>query len=538
MTCPGFVSVRFRNRAVGVADGMQAACPRSSAQEDAAGKGCPCSQGGQRASTSDLILSAPSMRVRRSTAFASFLIAAVAGCAKDPALTVAPGVDADGTIASGDEAGFIDVPAQPGGSTHSGRMFYVFEPADSEPENKPLAIFMAGGPGYPASLELLPYGIARATLPSFGAAPTANPASWTSFANLLFVDERQSGFSYETDDGAPDAVACTYSPTGDSADFVRVLLAFLDSHPAIRAAPVILVGQSYGGERATFMLDLLLRYSTEAAPTLRATIQAHYDAVFPAAAGTVIAPALATTQFGHVVLLQPFILGGLQYAVQDALAPADPYIGAVPAGNDPYDVRQPAGWSQEIDDAPAAVLADFGEATTLFGVDPRTIPALRPPARTNAFRASASDPTQAQTNAQWTSTLGPLAAGDVYLAAPGTACPYGQALFTGAGSLPAFLANLEDGVRTFITDARFDASIYAPAIPAALTQVATVAVDDSPRAGVERPGWFTVTFAPDGGVAAAVQVRFPPYVDSGHFVALAEPQALHDDVVTWLSTAP
>jgi hypothetical protein len=448
-----------------------------------------------------------------------------------------------------DEAGFVDVPAQPGGSPYAARMFYVFEPADDDAAHRPLVVFTAGGPGYPASLELLPYGTARATLASAttpGVPPQANAVSWTSFANVLFVDERQAGFSYEIAPpltAAGDGATCTYAPVGDASDFVRVVLAFLDAHAALHAAPVVLVGQSYGGERVTLAENLLLHYADAASPVdgaLRAAIQAHYDAVFPDRAGAPVAPAVAATQFGRLVLLQPFVLGGLQYATQDRVMPADPFVGNVPAGRDAYDVREPAGWSQAIDDVAAAALAQLSNAATLLAVDPRAIAGMRPAARAGAFRVPApADAAQAQTNAAFAAALGALGPEDAYLASPATACPYGPDLFAGPGSLDAFVADLADGVRAFVSDARYDGSIYAPAIPAALAQIATVTVDTSPRPGVARPGWFRVALAADAGTANAPnEVRFPAYNDSGHFVALAQPGALHDDVAAWIAASP
>lgn len=490
------------------------------------------------------------------TAATTAAIAAGLSCARKSSESSAPTTTVDTLV---DESGFIDVVPQADGAPFPARMFYVFETADEQPASKPLAVFMAGGPGYPSSLDLLPYGIARATLASPTApdpAPAHNPASWTSFANLLFIDERQSGFSYELDDGSgpgADAAVCSFTPLGDAADFVRAILGFLDAHPTLRSAPVVLVGQSYGGERATFVLDLLLRYPTEAPradATLLATIQAHYDAVFPEHAGTVVDPALAVTQFGRVVLMQPFVLGGAQYSTQAAISPGDPYVGNVPVGRDPYDVRQDAGWSQSIDDTAATVLATFPEATSLLAIDPQSIPRLGPSARADAFRVTGpSDLAQEQTNAAWTAGLGRLDPADEYLVYPATACPFDASLFEGPGSESAFLANLQGGVRTFVTDARYDSVIYAPAIPKTLQTLASVSLDTAARPGVARPGWFTVAFSQDGGYAdggaatagaadagttSAIEIRFPPYDDSGHFVALAQAQALHDDVAAWL----
>jgi hypothetical protein len=443
-----------------------------------------------------------------------------------------------------DEAAFVDVPPQAQGAGQNGRMFYVFEVADEDPAHRPLAVFMAGGPGYPSSLALVPYGAGRATLdPSTPTdlAPRQNLASWTSFANVLFIDERQTGFSYEMGPEV-DAGACAFSPIDDAADHVRVLLHFLDGHPALQAAPVIIVGQSYGGTRATLMLDLLLRYpgeATRADAAIEGEIQAHYDAVFPDHAGTRIAPALAVTQFRRAVLLQPLVAGGIQDMVQAPLVQADPYLGAVSSNQDPYDVRQPAGWSQALDESAARALGDLGAATTLLAVDPRAIPRLGPPARAGAFRLPVADtPATQATNAALTAALGPLAPGDRYLVYPSTACPTGASLAEGAGAGNEFVANLRDGVRTFISDARYDSVIYSPAIPAVLQEVGTVTMDTAPRPGVARPGWFRVSFPQNGAPGPALEVRFPPYVDSGHFVTVAEPQHLHDDVAAWLDAGP
>jgi carboxypeptidase C (cathepsin A) len=155
------------------------------------------------------------------------------------------------------ESGFFDVPAQPTAVRSPARLFYVFHPADDAPAEKPLALFFNGGPGMATSQGLLAYGTAPFTLNAddsdAGAVPAPNPASWTSFANLLYVDMRASGFSYglggaaaAEDGGGLDP----FSPAEDAADFVRALLSFYSGHPQLEANPVIVVGESYGGVRA------------------------------------------------------------------------------------------------------------------------------------------------------------------------------------------------------------------------------------------------------------------------------------------------
>jgi hypothetical protein len=286
----------------------------------------------------------------------------------------------------------------------------------------------------------------------------------------------------------------------------------------------------------------LLRYSTEASrvdASLLGEIQAHYDRVFPDHAGTIVDPALAATQFGRQVLLQPLVSGGAQYAAQNQVEPSDPYVGVVPSGRDPYDVRQPQGWDQALDESAATAFSDLTGATQLFSVDPLGIPRLGPAYRSAAFRVAVPEtPGTALANAALTSALGALGPNDRYLAYPSTACPYDDTLFTGSGSADEFVANLKGGVRTFISNARYDSVIYSPAIPAELQEVGTVVVDISPRPGVARPGWFTVSFPEDGGMASPIEVRFPPYEESGHFIGVAEPQHLHDDVADWLLAGP
>ncbi|MGA2451349.1 MAG: hypothetical protein ABTD50_22045 [Polyangiaceae bacterium] len=470
--------------------------------------------------------------------------------------------DASSTLT--DEVGFIDVPRQNTAATYPARMFYVFEVADSEPAQKPLAVFFNGGPGFATSLGLLSYGTARYTLDQANpdAGPTLNPASWTSFANLLYIDERQVGFSYGLDpDGGLDWLAmeggtygvdsdggpCTFAPVEDAADFVRTILRFLDAHPALQAAPVILVGESYGGTRGTYILDLLLRYTTEAAradSSLQAEIQAHYDAIFPSEAGTTIDVALAKTQFGRAVFIQPLVAGDVQYDEEQSLIGSDPYLApyfaAGPLFLDPYDIQKDAGWSDGLDKAAATALSEASNATLLLTQDPRAIPRLGPSARTTAFRILPADPENGMpaANTALAALVGPLRPQDDYVMEPSSACatPF-DVIYSQVGSGDEFLSNLQAGVSTFITNARYDAVIYSPAIPALIAAHTsdTVATDPVPDSGVARPGGFTVTFAMTDGGSPSADVRFPPYTSSGHMVAITQPQDLHDDVVEWIA---
>jgi hypothetical protein len=364
------------------------------------------------------------------------------------------------------------------------------------------------------------------------ATPVANAGSWTRFANLLYLDERMTGFSYGL--GATMLPACTMSEQEDAGDFVRSLLAFLDGHAAIRANPVIVVGESYGGIRATRMFDILLRYAMQAASAgadLPGLVQAHYDAVFPSMAGQTIPEATAATQFGAQVLIEPVVLGGLQMQEQSNIVSMDPYVGHFSGSKDPYDVRQPASYEDAIDSLALGALSTASSAASLIGVPLASIPRLGPSSRQDAFHPELNpvngvDPA----NAALTTLLGALGAQDRYIALFGSQCP------TPADWMDPYVANVFaqnlGSVRTFITHARYDAVVYTPAIPGAFKNAGwKVVIDSAPRPGVVNPGWFTVTDT----TGHSTELRWPPYNSSGHMVAMTQGADLATDVQGWLA---
>ena len=88
----------------------------------------------------------------------------------------------------------------------------------------------------------------------------ANATPYTQFANLVYLEPRQSGYSYDVIAGrAPDAADCApsiFNEYVDAADFLLGALAFLDAHPQLHG-PVYWVGESYAGVRVTWVLAYL-----------------------------------------------------------------------------------------------------------------------------------------------------------------------------------------------------------------------------------------------------------------------------------------
>lgn len=212
------------------------------------------------------------------------------------------------------------------------RMWWVFQAADEAPEDKPLAVFFNGGPGA-SSMDNFTMNTAYYTLHNDvtgDAAYVKNPHSWTSIANLLYIDARNVGFSYLLDAGAQNPAvrqaafdAQNFNPYLDAADFIRVLLRLLAGElEELQTTPVMIVGESYGGVRATAMLHMLLNSPMYGAggnayyldPALAEEIQDHYARVFPGAARPVTR-AQAAAQFSRQVLIEPLLCGENQSTV-------------------------------------------------------------------------------------------------------------------------------------------------------------------------------------------------------------------------------
>jgi hypothetical protein len=481
------------------------------------------------------------------------------------------------------EAGFVDIAPYAYAIHHLGeraqrstghaRLFWSFQPADESPEARPLLVIFNGGPGA-ASGILLGLSTAPSTLDpqrTGGAAVAPNPASWTRFANLLYVDARNTGFSYLTTSDPGDAAergaalgTSSFNPFVDGADLVRVILRFLAARAPLRAASVVLVGESYGGIRASVALHMLLqhpRYADGSAgyedPALVDEVRAHLDAVLGPGPHT---PAAVASQFGAQALLQPRLSSVDQNEVAGALLEAadsplwtvadetgvpfvpcaeigpscEPYAHALDfvsaAGRDYYDLRQPRGWTLARYAELTPAFQDAGVLEVALGVAPAAIEGLPAGQRQGSFRlleaVAEPEPLAA--------TLGALGAADRYhrvelfdlLGAPFVSAE-AQALGIDRrharwGAL--FLENLRE-VRTLVSDAPNDVVIFSAALPEALSRYEEIVDSVAPA-----PGGLSVQYL-DGSQRAVVT---PRYSSSGHSITLHEPERLADDLAVWL----
>lgn len=320
------------------------------------------------------------------------------------------------------------------------RLWYVFQPVDQNITEKPVFVFFNGGPGSATSSGLLSMYTSRLTLDnsleSGGEAFISNPVSWTRLGNLLYIDARQTGFSYNIMGNSlnykntmgnsynyferlKEFNAQNFNAYFDAADFVRVILRFLSKYPDLQDNPVIIVGESYGGIRASAILHILLNYTDYADgdemyqdPSLVDEIQAHYNVVFPNYSGQEVPPEVINKQFGHQILIQPALSleyqnqmsqemfeqeGSIIYQISEEIAEEegidyDPslynpsYFITKVAKRDYYNYTQPEGWLAGFFLNAGKLLQFTDNLSLVTGTDVTTISHLYASVRWNAYK--------------------------------------------------------------------------------------------------------------------------------------------------------
>jgi len=409
------------------------------------------------------------------------------------------------------------------------RIFFNFRPAQQEAATRPTIILFNG--------------FASDVVRAFGTGPNSvqrdgsvgpNPDSLTRFANLLYLEPRQAGFSYDVLDGrAASATDCSqdvFSEYVDAADVLLASLQFMNGHSALKG-PVYWMGESYAGVRISWILAYL-RQAWPLAP--------YQDESLRMALATVDRDRYLSGQ----ILLQPWLVGAAHaIAIREACLGATLLTrvqGSVPSpcsvddactcananSRSPYDY---AVTKQEQNDrlfAADSAQVSPADAEALYGVRFEDIAGLSGGERGRGFKCSVADDETPDQSAL-ISLLGALPDGQSYNLAY-------SPLTTGKGSTnpdwraqnwvgAAFLDNAQH-VPTFITDGQRDLVVPEVALAPALQAVAgAVAVTESATE-------LTLGFASG---ARAVSIRH--YPNSGHMITMNEPQAFALDLSAWLA---
>jgi carboxypeptidase C (cathepsin A) len=144
------------------------------------------------------------------------------------------------------------------------RMFYTAYSLDSAKSSNPRPLLFAwnGGPGSNAALlELAGLGPKRINKdpgPSNPRHPSPlvdNEETWLQFADLVFVDPINTGYSYAT---SPDTLKEFLNDRGD-ADSIAEFIRLYRQHYDLQLTPLFLMGESYGTFRAAGVADILAK---------------------------------------------------------------------------------------------------------------------------------------------------------------------------------------------------------------------------------------------------------------------------------------
>ncbi|MCY1063250.1 hypothetical protein OV090_00645 [Nannocystis sp. RBIL2] len=472
------------------------------------------------------------------------------------------------------------------------RLFYSFHPADDDPGDAPLLLLFNGGPGVSTGLILAGNTAPQTLGEDLG--PVPSPAPWTALGHLLYIDARNTGFSQQSiaDPSqmglrSAELNSRNFNSYLDAADFARALLRFWDDHPALAGRRLVLVGESYGGIRASILLHMLLfpaRYEQGPGryrdPALAAAIAAHLAARFPGDEPP--GPDLVAGELGHLVLVQPSLAGAAQQAragdlleapgspvhvLADSIGlefvacaakpdPCDPWANAINfvenAGRSRYDIAGSGTWLSDLFARTRAGLSRRDTLAAVLQVAPEAIDGLAAADRPTAFRVRnpGDYPADAPDLADH---LGALPAWDRYF------LPFSVEALDGFRGPAAIMAGVHSSdphygalflhdlayARVFITDAARDLAVWGPSIAPTLELFKSVVVgvehvDDLPQ-GSERPGELHVQFRPDAFAGepdpGLRTIRLAPY-DASHAVTYDRPVELRADVAAWLAEAP
>lgn len=416
------------------------------------------------------------------------------------------------------------------------RVWYAFRPAIEAPESRPLAVFFNGGPGLSTAV-LFGTNTGKWTLDPAVAGDAViaeNPHAWTRFANLLYVDPPQTGYSYDVARANGEQPVVPFIPEHDAAVLVRVVLDVLAKHPQIRDNRVILVGESWGGVRASIMgQQLLFAEELRTGPTYRdaglhARIQAHLAAVFPELPAD--DPATAARQFGHRVLIQPVIAMSPEYdlAPRTDYAQIEALNGCVEFG-DPYQCDEAGGWTLERTEAILRAVVRPDALSHMLGLEVSTIAWLHADARATAYPRVPNEGYHAEDDAALRALLGELPDGHHYYLHHWLAPPLPDAFYAAHPGYGRLFVRTLPFVRTLVTHAGKDSLIYSPDLPGQIAYHG-----DLVASATHEPGRIVVQYRPESGLRELMHtIRFPSYPAAGHMVTARAPGELLADVEAW-----
>jgi pimeloyl-ACP methyl ester carboxylesterase len=413
-------------------------------------------------------------------------------------------------------------------------LFYNFAPADDAPEDKPI-IFLFNGF---ADDIVRPYGTGPMTVEE-GGAVVKNPASLTRFVNLVYLEPRQAGYSYDTRaDGPPGAEDCSpdvFNEYVDASDVLFAALAFLSAHRSL-TGPVYWLGESYGGVRVTWILTYLHRKGASLAgyrdPMLDDAIAASTRDASALGHGQILLEAWlaggAHTTAIAAACADAALVEGVEKSLGAACSSGDACVCASAADKSPYDYlysnqrQNQREWEADLAHTKVA------RADALLGVKLASIAGLDASERGKGFKCSAPDDTVPPQD-ELVAALGALPNGQAYFV-PYSPLEPGKELVvtpvdweTTNAEAFAFVDALAD-VPALLTQGDRDLVVPTRALAPALASVFGASAVHASRS--------RITVDVDG---SARHVDVFDYPDAGHMITMVAPAAFARDLEAWMA---
>uniref|UniRef100_A0A1D1ZK38 Carboxypeptidase n=1 Tax=Anthurium amnicola TaxID=1678845 RepID=A0A1D1ZK38_9ARAE len=176
----------------------------------------------------------------------------VGGAEGYPAEDLVEGLPGQPKVGFRQFAGYVDVDTEAGRS-----LFYYFAEADADADQKPLTLWLNGGPGCSsvgggAFTELGPF-FPRGD----GRGLRINKKSWNKVSNLLFV-ESPAGVGWSYSNRTSDY---TCGDNSTAYDMLTFLYRWFKKFPELKSRDLYLSGESYAGHYIPQLAEVLLEYN-------------------------------------------------------------------------------------------------------------------------------------------------------------------------------------------------------------------------------------------------------------------------------------
>jgi hypothetical protein len=391
------------------------------------------------------------------------------------------------------QVGYIDLEEREywlGGSplrAAAGKLFFAVRLAQSEPATAPLLIVSGGGPAASA-LSLSAH---------HTCSDEEDGACLSRLGNVLYIDALNAGFSYPLLDSPTteqrrraEFSAANYNVHKDAGDFLMALGALAQRDPWLFQRPIYLLTESYGAARTEVLVDWLLNpqdYADEAAQYFEPALSTSLRQILGSLRGSILlepwfAGSRQDEQAGVLFETRGSVIDDLATAAgttyeRCAAAGCEPFQNALAflqqIDRSQYDRRQTIEQWQSDAQRVTDAANDVQTLETMFGVDATALDASIGAARANAYRFADAGRSLFVTRGELDLRYGTPAAWDAYFV------PFNveaASAFTDAAdsTLAELLLRNASRVPVFVTRARFDLTVYGPALLPTLASYASV----------------------------------------------------------------